>query len=83
MGTVYKWFLGSKTLWFNLLDFAVAVASNFGFAGFTPDAHLAEYITVAVAVINIILRLVTTQPLTFDRAKTIDFNAVKPGARRR
>jgi hypothetical protein len=81
MGNLYKWFLNSKTLWFNLLAFAVAVASNFGFAGFTPDAHLAEYITVAVAVINIILRLVTTQPLTFNRAKSIGFADVKRKAR--
>jgi hypothetical protein len=81
MGTVYKWFLGSKTIWFNVIAFAVAVAQAFGFAGFTPDPQMAEWVTVAVAAINILLRLITTQPITFSRAKSITFADVKRKAR--
>jgi uncharacterized membrane protein len=78
MGTIPKWILGSKVFWFNVLAGVVAVAQAFGFAGFTPDPSVAEYVTVAVAVINIILRLVTTQPVCLSRpAKTITFGDVK------
>jgi hypothetical protein len=78
-----KWFLNSKTFWFNALAFAVAVAQAFGFGGFTPDPKLAEYVTVAVALINIVLRFVTTGPITLSRAKSISFGALKAGAPKR
>ncbi len=78
MGSIGKWFLNSKTFWFNLLAGLVALAQAFGFAGFTPDPRMAEYVTVAVALINIILRFATTQPVVWGRpAKSITFEDVK------
>ncbi len=82
MGTIPKWILGSKVFWFNVLAGLVAVAQAFGFAGFAPDPAVAEYVTVAVALINIILRLATTQPVSLARpAKSITFDDVKKRAR--
>jgi hypothetical protein len=78
MENIGKWFLNSKTFWFNVIAFAVAVAQAFGFGGFTPDPQLAEYITVAVALINIVLRFATKQPVSLS--KPITFGALKRGA---
>ena len=52
----------SKTLWFNILALGVAVAANFGFSGELP-AEWGIFVPVVVAVINMILRLVTNQPI--------------------
>ena len=49
----------SKTLWFNLIYGAVAVAGLLGFAEFQPDAGTVEIVGVLIAAINIVLRLVT------------------------
>jgi hypothetical protein len=81
MENIGKWFLNSKTLWFNLLALVVGVAQAFGFAGFTPDPQIAEYITVGVALINIILRFATKQPVSLS--KPITFGALKNGAPKR
>jgi membrane-bound metal-dependent hydrolase YbcI (DUF457 family) len=55
----------SKTFWFNALFLLSAVAAYFGFADFKPDANVTELAGVVVAVINIILRFITTKPVTF------------------
>jgi hypothetical protein len=73
-----KWFLKSKTFWFNVLSLVVYVAGAFGFAGFSPDSKLAEYGAVLVTIINVILRFVTVQPVSLS--KPITFGALKAGA---
>jgi len=55
-----KPFYFSKTLWFNLLAVAVFAASQFGFMDFAPDADL---LALAAAVLNLVLRFVTKQPV--------------------
>lgn len=57
-----KWYL-SKTLWFNVLALVVAVAANFGYTGELP-LEWGVFVPVIVVIINLILRLVTKQPLT-------------------
>ena len=59
-----KPFYLSKTFWFNVLFLAGGVAAYFGFADFKPTDNVMELTSVAVAVINIILRFVTTQPIS-------------------
>lgn len=53
----------SKTFWFNLLALAVLVANEFGFGEFQADPNLESYALVIVTVVNIVLRLVTKQPV--------------------
>lgn len=55
-----KPFYKSKTLWFNAIAIALAVASQFGFQEFVPDAEL---IAGVMAVVNMLLRFVTTKPV--------------------
>ena len=50
----------SKTIWFNLLLLATAVASLFGFLDYTPSPQASEIIAVVVSVVNLILRLIST-----------------------
>lgn len=73
-----KWFLQSKTFWFNVLALVLYVAGAFGFAGFTPDPKLAEYGAVLVTIINVILRFATSQ--TISLRKPLTFGALKAGA---
>lgn len=54
----------SKTLVFNLLAIALAVATAFGFTDFQPEAWTSEVIVVIVGLINIGLRLITTRPIS-------------------
>lgn len=54
----------SKTFWFNIISVIVTVAAAFGFNQFQPDAQMGEYATVIVAIINIILRFYTAQPIS-------------------
>ena len=54
----------SKTFWFNVLAGVVAIASLFGFGDFQPSEQTAEYIATATAIINILLRLKTAEPIT-------------------
>jgi len=56
-----KWY-ASKTLWFNLVALAVAVLGQFGYSGELP-AEWAIYVPVIVAVVNMILRLVSNEPI--------------------
>lgn len=58
-----KPFYASKTFWFNVLALIVMVANAFGFAGFEPDASVTEIGTFIIIAINLVLRLVTKQPL--------------------
>ena len=52
----------SKTLWFNVLAFVVAVAANYGYSGELPG-QWQQFVIVAVTLINFILRFVTKQPI--------------------
>ncbi len=58
-----KALLQSKTFWFNLLAIIVAIASFFGFGEFNPDPKVSEGIATATAIINILLRMKTNQPI--------------------
>ena len=58
-----KPFYESKTLWFNVLFGLVALAGVFGFADFQPSENTVEIVAVLVAAANIVLRLVTKQPI--------------------
>lgn len=53
----------SKMFWFNVLAIVVLVANQFGFAGFERDPNLESYALVVVTLINILLRLMTKQPV--------------------
>lgn len=53
----------SKTFWFNLLTILVSVAAVFGFQAYQPDAQMTEITTIIVGIVNIILRLYTSQPI--------------------
>ena len=57
----------SKTLWFNILAFIVLVVDPFGFRDFVGDPHLAEYATMVVTFINLILRFVTKERVDWGR----------------
>ena len=60
-----KEFWKSKTLWFNVLALIVLVAEAFGYADFVPNENIAEYAAAAVTIINVFLRLVTTERIRF------------------
>lgn len=57
----------SKTIWFNVLFFAVGVAGMFGFQEFQPDPKVAQAVelfgTVIAALINIFLRFKTNKAI--------------------
>ena len=57
-----KPFWRSKTFWFNVLAFVVAVAAAFGYTGELP-ADWQALVPAAVAIINIILRFITREPV--------------------
>lgn len=71
----------SKTLWFNILAVLVLVAGSFGFTGeLTPDwaakikpivdfATDPRFVAVGTAVVNFVLRWVTTKPLAVKNEK--------------
>jgi hypothetical protein len=65
-GVTYTGFWKSKTFWFNVLAVVVAVAAQFGFADFEPDAEL---IAVIVGIVNVILRFAVKQPVTASSRK--------------
>ena len=54
----------SKTFWFNILAVVIAVASMFGFGEFEPTPQVTQGITTLVAIINIVLRIKSSQPIT-------------------
>lgn len=55
-----KPFYQSKTLIFNVLAVLVLIATQFGFGDFKLDA---EWTAGVVAIVNFVLRLVTTKPV--------------------
>ena len=49
----------SKTIWFNVLTGALAVAQALGVAGMIPG----EYLALAMAIGNAMLRTITEEPI--------------------
>jgi len=61
-----KWY-ASKTIWANVIALAATMAGVFGFdLGLTADAQ-AQIVAGIMAVVNIVLRLVTTQPIGSEK----------------
>ena len=65
-----KKFYMSKTIIFNALVLIVALANLFGFVDFRPEQGMQEAIdaivalvTAAIPLVNIVLRLVTKEPI--------------------
>ncbi len=58
-----KFILKSKTFWFNIIALGVLVAGSFGFNEIETDPNLETYALVIVTVVNLLLRLVTKQPV--------------------
>ncbi len=56
-----KKFYKSKTLIFAVLFALVNLAGIFGYADYTPDSDLVEYVNLGVAVIVAVLRAVTKE----------------------
>jgi len=57
-----KWYM-SRTLWFNVVAFVVAVLAAFGYEGALPDGWV-PFVVPVVTIINTLLRLVTNKKLT-------------------
>lgn len=55
----------SKTIIFNLLYLALAVAAIFGWGDFQPEQSTVELGAVIVAIVNMYLRYVSRAQLTF------------------
>lgn len=55
-----KPFYTSKTLWFNVLAVVVFLAGSLGYADFAPSA---DVMAIAAAVLNLVLRFATRQPV--------------------
>ena len=73
-----KWYQ-SKTVWFNLLSFVIALAAVFGFGDFTPSADVTEATVAVIALVNVALRIwatvmqrVSREPLELDRPDNVD-----------
>jgi hypothetical protein len=58
-----KPFYKSRAFWFNTLALIIVVASAFGYTSFTADPKVDQYALVAVTLINLVLRFLTTQPI--------------------
>jgi hypothetical protein len=59
-----KYYLRSKTVWVNILGFSVAAANQI--APFMPP-HVAGAIAAVLPIVNLGLRVITEQPITFSR----------------
>jgi hypothetical protein len=61
-----KKFYASKTFWFNVVAFVLAVgipvAGQYGYTGELPP-ELGVFVIPAIALINLILRFVTKEPI--------------------
>lgn len=61
-----KKFYASKTFWFNVVAFVLAVgipvAGQFGYTGEIP-ADWAVFVVPAIALVNLILRFLTKEPI--------------------
>lgn len=53
----------SKTVLFNVLFLLVSVAAVFGFSSFQPEPKWAEAIAAVVAILNIVLRFISKDPI--------------------
>jgi hypothetical protein len=58
-----KEFYKSKTFWFFLLALVVNIAGVFGFAGYAPSIEQQEIIGIVTAVVGIVLRFLTKEPV--------------------
>jgi hypothetical protein len=56
-----KWYL-SKTFWFNVIAIVVMVLGSFGYTGEVPE-EWAAIVPAIIAIVNLILRFVTKQPV--------------------
>ena len=56
-----KWYV-SKTFWFNLVALAVMVLGAFGYTG-EVSAEWGVYVPAIIALVNVVLRLVTKEPI--------------------
>lgn len=67
----------SKTLWFNIITFTLAVLALTQFQGIIPASWL-TYIAFATAIGNLILRMFfTSGPVTGTEQKAAEINATK------
>lgn len=62
-----KLWYASKTLWFNILALAVAIAGVFGFGRYEMPEQWTEIIAVIVPAVGLVLRLITKEPLKRSR----------------
>ncbi len=58
-----KKFYLSKTLWFNVLTLVLLIAQGFGFAEFEAYPGLAGLAAGIVALANVVLRVITREPV--------------------
>ena len=56
--------LSSRIFWFNVLAIIIAVAAQFGFSEFEPSEEIAELTVIFAGVVNILLRVKTSEPIT-------------------
>jgi uncharacterized membrane protein len=67
----------SKTLIFNLIAFAMALALRYGYGAFEPSpaveplaAGLAALIAIVAPLVNVVLRFATNQPVSLSKLFT-------------
>lgn len=58
----------SKTFWFNVLALICIIASRFGYTGELPE-DWQLWPSLIIAIINLILRFTTKQPISIRRRK--------------
>lgn len=58
----------SKTFWFNILAVLVIVAQAFGYSSFQPGPEVEQFGVVLVAIVNICLRIYTSQAVVTSKA---------------
>lgn len=68
----------SKTVWVNLLAALISIAAELQHAIPLPE-RVSTYVVAVVAVANIVLRLLTAQPVTASMSEDV---RVVPGPRR-
>ncbi len=61
----------SKTLWFNVLAVVLVAARHYGYADFVPSGLVGPLGVVAVAAVDILLRLVTRRPISLRRPASL------------
>jgi len=67
----------SRTLIFNLIALAVAIALNYGYGAFEPAPEvdplargIAALVTILAPIVNMVLRFVTDQPVALSKLFT-------------